>query len=122
MPMCHGAGGLTAHVRLGARTAGTNVLLGVAFMVLGLLFAPQIPVILGLLPVWVLAAFLVYAGLRHAWLARDQRGFDLAVALLAGAVGAWLGNLAVTAGVALLLVHGRGALQRRRGSAATLTA
>ena len=51
MPMCHGAGGLTAHVRLGARTAGMNLLLGGALLAAGLFFAPQVPVLLGLLPV-----------------------------------------------------------------------
>jgi SulP family sulfate permease len=107
LPMCHGAGGLTAHARLGARTAGMNLLLGTAFVVLGLFFAPHIPVILGLLPVWALAAFLAYAGIRHAWLITDLRGWELLLALVAGAIGAWLGNLAVTAGLALLVVHAR---------------
>jgi SulP family sulfate permease len=120
LPMCHGAGGLTAHVRLGARTAGMNLLLGSAFLALGLLFAPQVPVLLGLLPVWGLAAFLAYAGLRHAWLVTDLRGLDLAVAVVAGALGAWLGNLAVTAGVALVVVHGRRALNRGAPDAVTL--
>ncbi|HZB00973.1 MAG TPA: putative sulfate/molybdate transporter, partial [Actinomycetota bacterium] len=106
-PMCHGAGGLTAHVRLGARTAGMNVLLGGGFLVLGLFFAPHVPVLLGLLPVWALAAFLLYAGLRHAGLIADLRGADLALAVGAGLLGAALGNLAVTAGIALLVVHGR---------------
>lgn len=112
MPMCHGAGGLTAHVRLGARTAGMNLVLGGAFLMLGLFFAAQVPVILGLLPVWGLAAFLAYAGLRHAALVADLRGLDLAIALVAGGLGAWLGNLAVTAALALLIVHG-GVLVRR---------
>ncbi|HJP65505.1 MAG TPA: putative sulfate/molybdate transporter, partial [Actinomycetota bacterium] len=76
MPMCHGAGGLTAHYRLGARTAAMNVLLGGALVVLGLFFAPQIPAVLGTLPVWVLAAFLGYAGIRHAMLIGDLRGFS----------------------------------------------
>jgi hypothetical protein len=107
MPMCHGAGGLTAHVRLGARSAGMNVLLGVSLLILGLFFATQVPVLLGLLPVWGLAAFLAYAGLRHAWLVADLRGLDLVIALAAGGLGAWFGNLAITAGLALLVVHGR---------------
>jgi SulP family sulfate permease len=107
MPMCHGAGGLTAHVRLGARRGGMNLALGVALVALGLFFAPQAPAILGLLPVWALAAFLVYAGLRHALLVTDLRGGGLALALVAGGAGAALGNLAVTAGVALLVEHGR---------------
>ncbi|HET7235994.1 MAG TPA: putative sulfate/molybdate transporter [Actinomycetota bacterium] len=107
MPMCHGAGGLTAHVRLGARTRRMNILLGSAFLVLGLFFAAQVPVVLGLLPVSVLAAFLAYAGLRHAWLVTDLRGGQLAIATAAGALGAWSGNLAITAALALVLEHGR---------------
>lgn len=105
MPMCHGAGGLTAHVRLGARSSAMNMLLGAALLTLGLFFAAQVPVILGLLPIWVLAAFLAYAGLRHAWLVTDLRGSSLTIAVSAGVLGAWLGNLAVTAGIALVLVH-----------------
>jgi SulP family sulfate permease len=121
MPMCHGAGGLTAHVRLGARTAGMNLVLGAAFLVLGLFFAAQVPVLLGLLPVWGLAAFLMYAGLRHAWLVADLRGADLAIAVLAGAIGAWRGNLAFTAGLALLAVHGPELLRRVRSRTGTLS-
>jgi hypothetical protein len=120
MPMCHGAGGLTAHVRLGARSAGMNVLLGTSFLLLGLFFADHVPVILGLLPVWGLAAFLVYAGLRHAWLVSDLRGRDLVLAIVAGSLGAWLGNLAVTAGLGLAIVHGPRLLQRSAVRAGTL--
>jgi SulP family sulfate permease len=104
MPMCHGSGGLTAHVKLGARTAGMNLLLGGALLGLGLLFSEQIPAIMGLLPVWVLAGFLAYAGLRHALLATDLRGTDLVIAVTAGAVGAWRANLAVTAALAIVAV------------------
>lgn len=114
MPMCHGAGGLTAHVRLGARTAGMNLLLGGAFLLLGLFFAAQVPVLLGLLPVWVLAAFLAYAGFRHAWLVSDLRGAPLAIAVVSGFLGAFLANLAVTASLALLADHGRRLLARAR--------
>jgi SulP family sulfate permease len=120
MPMCHGAGGLTAHIRLGARTAGMNVLLGCALLVLGLFFAADVPVILGLLPVWGLGAFLVYAGLRHAWLVSDLRGLELLVAVGAGALGAWFGNLAVTAGLALLVVHAGRPFARPAGHTGTL--
>ena len=118
MPMCHGAGGLTAHVRLGAATAGMNVLLGSVFLILGLFFAAQIPVVLGLLPVSVLAAFLAYAGVRHAWLVADLRGGPLAIALVAGGLGAWLGNLAITAALALTLEHGRRVLLARHRTSA----
>ncbi|HET9671877.1 MAG TPA: putative sulfate/molybdate transporter [Actinomycetota bacterium] len=115
IPMCHGAGGLTAHVRLGARTAGMNLVLAGAFLALGLFFAPDVPQVLGLLPVWGLAAFLAYAGARHAWLVTDLRGWDLGLAVAAGALGAWAGNLAVTAAIALTAVHGRRVLAARIG-------
>jgi MFS superfamily sulfate permease-like transporter len=117
MPMCHGAGGLTAHVRLGARTERMNLVLGGAFLILGLFFAAQAPTILGLLPVWVLGAFLAYAGLRHGLLIADLRKAPLAIAIVSGALGAWTGNLAVTAVLALALEHGRRFL--RRGVRAT---
>lgn len=116
MPMCHGAGGLTAHVRLGARRAGMNLLLGGVLIALGLFFARQAPVILGLLPVWALAAFLAYAGVRHALLVADLRGPALWLAVAAGAAGAAVGNLAITAGAALAAVHG-GRLIRHRSPA-----
>lgn len=115
MPMCHGAGGLTAHVRLGARHAGMNLLLGGTLLVLGLFFAHQVPVLLGLLPVWVLAAFLAYAGIRHALLVADLRGGALALAVATGVAGAVMGNLAITAGAALLVEHGRRLLPRPGG-------
>jgi SulP family sulfate permease len=105
MPMCHGSGGLTAHVRLGARTAGMNLLVGGTFLALGLFFADQVPTLLGLLPIWVLGGFLAYAGLRHALLVTDLRGAELVLAMAAGALGAWRGNLAITAAIALAAVH-----------------
>jgi hypothetical protein len=123
MPMCHGAGGLTAHVRLGARTAGMNMLLGSSLIAVGVLFGTRVPAVLGLFPVWVLAAFLAYAGIRHALLAADLRGADLAVAVVAGLVGAALSNLAWTAAIGLVLDHGRRAGSRvtRAGTATEAT-
>jgi hypothetical protein len=122
MPMCHGSGGLTAHVKLGARTAGMNLLLGGGFLALGLFFAEQVPTIMGFLPVWVLAAFLGYAGVRHALLVIDLRGIELGVAIVAGALGAWMANLAVTAGLAILAVFAIRLLRRDRRAAGTLGA
>jgi MFS superfamily sulfate permease-like transporter len=120
MPMCHGAGGLTAHVRLGARTAWMNVILGSVLLGVGLFFAPQVPVLFGLLPVWVLAGFLAYAGLRHAGLVADLRGWQLGLAVVAGLVGAWFSNLALTAGASLLVVHGVKATDRLRARRAAV--
>ena len=78
-----------------------NVLLGGAFLVLGVVLADQVLTLFGLLPVWALAGFLAYAGLRHALLVLDLRGVALFVAIGAGALGVVTGNLALTTAVAL---------------------
>jgi sulfate permease, SulP family len=101
MPMCHGSSGFSAHVRLGATTARMNVLLGGTFVVLGVVFSEQVLVLFALLPVWALAGFLAYAGLRHALLVLDLRGWPLALAVLAAAAGVVTGNLAYTTAIAL---------------------
>lgn len=105
MPMCHGSSGLSAHIRLGARSAAMNVVLGATFLMLGLVFSHQVLTLFGLLPVWVLAAFLAYAGIRHAMLVLDLRPSLLVVAVAAGLVGIYTGNLAHTTAVALLAEH-----------------
>lgn len=115
MPMCHGSSGFTAHVRLGARHAAMNLLLGATLLVIGLVFSNQVLALFGLLPVWVLAGFLGYAGLRHAWLVLDLRGWRLAIALVAGLLGVTTGNLAITTVVALIAEHA----PWRRAKAAT---
>lgn len=115
MPMCHGAGGLTAHVKLGARTAGMNLLLGGGLILVGTFFARDVPILLGLLPVWALAALLAYAGLRHAMLVSDLRGWVLGVAVAGGVTGAILGNLAVTAALVLLVDHSGRTARRLAG-------
>lgn len=115
MPMCHGSSGLSAHVRLGGQTAAMNLLLGSSFVVLGLGFSSQVLALFGLLPVWALAGFLAYAGIRHAMLVLDLRGARLGVAVAAGLAGIWAGNLALTTAVALAAEHGSRLPGRLRG-------
>ncbi|HUG75694.1 MAG TPA: putative sulfate/molybdate transporter [Acidimicrobiia bacterium] len=107
MPMCHGSSGFTAHVRLGASTPAMNLVLGGLFITLGLFLSSQVLALFALVPVSVLAAFLAYAGLRHALLVLDLRGTALALALVAGTVGVVTRNLAITTAIALLAEFGR---------------
>lgn len=102
MPMCHGSSGLTAHYRLGARTAAMNYGLGGVFIAIGIMFGDQAPSVLGQVPPLVLAVLLGYAGLRHALLVADLRGVRLVIAVLAAVAGAYLGNLLVTMIAALI--------------------
>ncbi len=62
MPLCHGAGGLAAHYRFGARTAGSNVMIGSLFLVLALLLGDHMVGLLNLLPMSILGVLLVFAG------------------------------------------------------------
>ena len=110
MPMCHGSSGLTAHYRFGARTAGMSLVLGSAFIAIGIAFGDQAPAVLAQLPPLLLALLLIYAGVRHAWLVADPRGWRLAVAVVAGGIGALLSNLLVT-----LVIAGAAEVIRRMG-------
>jgi SulP family sulfate permease len=119
MPLGHGASGVDSHVRMGARTAGMNLVLGTALVAVGLFFAPDVPGLLRIIPGWALSAFLAYAGVRYAMQVARLRGFPLALAVLAGGAGAALSNLAITAAVAIVAHHAgrriRGGLRPRPG-------
>jgi len=62
MPLCHGAGGLAAHYRFGARTAGSNLIIGLIFLLLALFLGTGILAIVYLIPLAVLGVLLLYAG------------------------------------------------------------
>ena len=73
MPMCHGAGGLAAHYRFGARTFGSNLIIGAAFLVIGLFLGDRAISLIGLLPFSVLGSLLVFAGAQLALTVMDVR-------------------------------------------------
>ena len=80
--MCHGAGGLAAHYRFGARTAGSNLYIGGILLVLALIFGENIVSVLRLLPLSILGVLLTFAGLQLALMIQDlQDRKDLFVAL-----------------------------------------
>ncbi|WP_027370445.1 putative sulfate/molybdate transporter [Desulfovermiculus halophilus] len=62
MPLCHGAGGLAAHYRFGARTAGSNLIIGLIFLILALALGSKVINVLHLLPMAILGVLLVFAG------------------------------------------------------------
>jgi len=71
MPMCHGAGGLAAHYRFGARTAGSNLIIGVVFALMAVLLGRHIIDVLHLLPMSILGVLLVFAGSQLALTVMD---------------------------------------------------
>ena len=73
MPMCHGAGGLAAQYRFGARTGGSVVMLGIAKMILAVFFGGSLLVWLQHYPQSVLGVLLLFGGLELCQVCRDQR-------------------------------------------------
>lgn len=66
LPMCHGAGGVAAHRRFGARTGGAPVMLGALLLVLVLLPAPLSQAALTAIPAATLGALLLIAAVELA--------------------------------------------------------
>jgi len=121
MPVCHGAGGLTAHYANGARTAGAPLAMGVALLAIALTLGAGLAGLLAAFPLPILAALLAGAGVLHIALLRDLRGhFPLAVAVGVGLLG-FAVHLAVAlaAGLAVWwgVVAARTVAGRRRGAA-----
>jgi hypothetical protein len=66
VPMCHGAGGMAGHVRFGARTGGSLVILGALVLTVGLFFADSIGTLFRLFPPGLLGVILMFGGLELA--------------------------------------------------------
>jgi len=106
MPLCHGAGGLAAHYRFGARTAGSNLMIGLIFAALAILLGNHIVSFLNFLPMSILGVLLMFAGsqLSLAIMDLEQRkdyfvatlilgvtlASNLAAGFIAGMLIAWL--------------------------------
>ena len=83
MPLCHGAGGLAAHYRFGARTAGSNLMIGILFLALAFFLGVHALAVVYLLPMSILGVLLIFAGAQLALTIIDlPNRKDLFVALL----------------------------------------
>ena len=73
MPMCHGAGGLTAQYRFGARTGLAPIIFGAVLLVLAVGFAGHAAALFALIPIGAVGSLLIFAGTD---LAISRRLFD----------------------------------------------
>lgn len=105
IPICHGAGGLAAHYRFGAKTAGSNLIIGGIMVSMALVFGGGLLYILYLIPMAILGVLLVFAGSQLALtiLDMDTRNdlfvvicivavtlaFNLAIGFIAGLILAY---------------------------------
>jgi len=100
IPMCHGAGGLAAQYRFGARTGGSVIILGIMKIVAGVLFGGALLGLLQNYPMAVLGPMLIFAGIELARSARDvvgdTRGLTIVLVTAAFILGVntWAGFLA----------------------------
>ena len=73
MPMCHGAGGLQAQYRFGARTGLAPIIFGSVLLVLAVGFADNAAALFSIIPIGAVGALLIMAGID---LAISRRLFD----------------------------------------------
>lgn len=106
MPMCHGAGGLAAHHRFGARTGGSNIMIGAIFLIIGLAFGKISITLLTSIPNSVLGILLLFAGIELALLIRDvSEKNDLFITLLIAGIAFATTNMALALITGILIMH-----------------
>jgi len=103
MPVCHGAGGLAAHYRFGARTGGSNIMIGVLFAALAIACGKVGVASLSAIPNAVLGVLLLFAGLELATLLHDvDKKEDLFVALFIAGIALATTNMSVAFGAGIV--------------------
>jgi SulP family sulfate permease len=114
LPVCHGAGGVTAHYKLGARTAGATLAAGALFIALALLVGDSLPALLQVLAPGALAGMLLFVAIQHAMLAASlDRVGDRLVAAGVGALTVVIGSLAIGFAVGVAALAARAAWRAR---------
>ncbi len=104
MPMCHGAGGLAAHYRFGARTGGSNIMIGLVFMVVAVAFGRGGISLLSSIPNAVLGVLLLFAGLELALLVKDvKEKEELFVVCLIAGIGLATTNMGIAFGAGIVV-------------------
>lgn len=103
MPVCHGAGGMTAHRAFGARTGAAPAIIGSTLVVLAVVFGAGLAALLTAFPLPILAGLLAVSGLLHIALLRDlAQPAHWAIAVGIGATG-FLTNLAIALAAGLVV-------------------
>ncbi|MHB1697515.1 MAG: putative sulfate/molybdate transporter [bacterium] len=103
VPMCHGAGGMAGHVRFGARTGGSIVIIGSLVVLLGLFGGASTLLLLKAFPSAIIGIILFFAGIELSITARDigSEKKDFYLMILVAAIAMWNMGVAYIAGVIL---------------------
>jgi SulP family sulfate permease len=95
VPMCHGSGGFTAHVKFGAKRETSGYIIGFVLIAIALVLGRSGPAVLSAFPLGILGVLLCYVGIQHAFYVADIRSDKkaLAVALSVAAISLLTNNL-----------------------------
>lgn len=109
-PMCHGAGGIAGHVRFGATTGGSLVILGMLLLVLGFFFSESVSLIFSVFPSSVLGVILFFAGVELSMTLRDikLKRQNLCVLVITAGIAMWNMGVAYVVGLVLYYLIQRG--------------
>lgn len=103
VPMCHGAGGMAGHVRFGARTGGSSIILGGTLLLMALFLSGSVQTIFAVIPREVLGVILFLTGAQLALGSCDfskDKGERFATIVTAG-LSLWNIGLAFVIGLAV---------------------
>jgi MFS superfamily sulfate permease-like transporter len=103
VPMCHGAGGMAGHVRFGARTGGSSIILGCILLLLAIFLSGSAQTIFSVIPPEVLGVILFLTGAQLALGSCDfskDKGERFATIVTAG-LSVWNIGLAFVIGLAV---------------------
>lgn len=103
VPMCHGAGGMAGHVRFGARTGGSSIILGGTLLLLAVFLSGSVQTIFAVIPPEVLGVILFLTGAQLALGSCDfskDKGERFATIVTAG-LSVWNIGLAFVIGLAV---------------------
>lgn len=99
-PMCHGAGGLAAQYRFGARTGGSNIISGLILLPIALFFAS--PEFVAIIPFGIFGALLMFVAIELG-----KHGLKTDSYVLTGSIAvlALLTNMAIAFIVGMILAY-----------------
>ncbi|MBR1368038.1 sulfate transporter [Methanocalculus chunghsingensis] len=111
-PMCHGAGGLAAQYRFGARTGGANIIAGLLILGFAVAFAP--PEVLTLIPYGIFGGLLVFVAIELGKHGAKSPSYPVTILM---AVIALIWGITPAFVIGMIASYG---LERRRGWGRTM--
>lgn len=103
VPLCHGAGGMAGHIRFGAKTGGSLVILGVIILLTALFFSDSVVTLMQVFPRPILGVILFFAGVELALTIHDieLNKQNLFILIITAGTAMWNMGVAYIVGLSL---------------------